>query len=274
MKKHIIFLLFIFVLNNNICFCAIKNEEINTIIFDLGGVAIKQVGNNAIAWLIYHIGPKKIFNYWRVNGKVSGTEIFKKVFEFCGYVSGIDNCEKKWYAGLITGAEIERMINKNIDKEENQKFFKNNAEKEVVRACKDLFTPENVAYMVSLNSDANMVIKRLKQKGYKLFILSDWESDSFKLVKKKYSNFFKLFDEDKIIISGDTKKKIGVATTKPDQRVFKYVVKLSNEKPQNCLFIDDKSKNTDAARKVGMKTITHQDWYKTRDELEKLKILC
>lgn len=263
----------IFGINNNFAVeLPIKQEkQINTIIIDLGGVAFDQVGKFAIPWLIYHIGIRNILNYCFDNKRFSGKEIFSRIFEFGNYLYGIDNCEHQWYASEISGNDLEKKISENIDREES--FFFNKSEKEVIRYCSDLFIPSNVAFLISLNNQAFEVAKELKESGYQLFILSNWDTQSFELIKRRYPIFFALFDEDKIIISGDTRKKIGTPLTKPDTRFFDYILKLTNQNPKNCLFIDDNGVNTETAKKMGMNSITHKNWDTTRNELVELKLI-
>jgi putative hydrolase of the HAD superfamily len=57
---------------------------------------------------------------------------------------------------------------------------------------------------------------------------------------------------------------------KPDLEVFKYVIKDSNLKPIETLFVDDSAENIESANKLGLKTL-FIDVSKGDDITQKLK---
>ncbi|MDR3109904.1 MAG: HAD family phosphatase [Planctomycetaceae bacterium] len=84
---------------------------------------------------------------------------------------------------------------------------------------------------------------QLKRNGYKIYILSNWESDKFRVIskqKKLMENF------DGYIISGD----IGIV--KPDLKIYKALLDKYNLKAQECVFFDDRPDNVEAAKKAGL----------------------
>ena len=54
---------------------------------------------------------------------------------------------------------------------------------------------------------------------------------------------------DVISISGDLK------IQKPDERIFRLTIEKLAVKPEDCLYIDDREGNLEAAGKLGMKTM-------------------
>ncbi len=86
----------------------------------------------------------------------------------------------------------------------------------------------------------------LKQKGFKLYVLSNFSENNFKMVYEKY-DFFKLFDG--MIISSDVK------AIKPEREIYLKLIKRYNLIPQESLFIDDKWENIKTAQEFGFKTI-------------------
>ena len=89
----------------------------------------------------------------------------------------------------------------------------------------------------------------LKQKGYPIYLLSNFPGDQFE--KYRLQNSF-LDEFDDRIISGD----VGLA--KPDIKIYQLAIKKFNLNPEESLFIDDKIENTKGAEQVGIKTIQLQ----------------
>ena len=96
--------------------------------------------------------------------------------------------------------------------------------------------------------NVNLALK-LKQKGYPIYLLSNFPGDQFE--KYRLQNSF-LDEFDDRIISGD----VGLA--KPDIKIYQLAIKKFNLNPEESLFIDDKIENTKGAEQVGIKTIQLQ----------------
>ena len=96
------------------------------------------------------------------------------------------------------------------------------------------------------------LLYELKEKGYKLYILSNWDSTSFPLFQEKFPEIF-LYESkemfDGIMISGLA------GIPKPEIAFFKKCLKDFNIKAESTIFIDDEPANITAAQKVGIKTI-------------------
>ena len=88
------------------------------------------------------------------------------------------------------------------------------------------------------------IAKRLEGQ-FKLCILSD--QMQFKTDHIRQNNDLSLFDY--IFFSSE----IGVK--KPSEKLFQMVLDKIKELPQNCLFIDDKIKNIEAAERLGFQVI-------------------
>ena len=85
------------------------------------------------------------------------------------------------------------------------------------------------------------ILKRLKEKNYNVYYLSNFHDLAFQYVNKHYS-FFKLFDGG--IVSYREK------LLKPEKEIYIKIVNTYSLKPEECLFIDDTEKNIDAAKKL------------------------
>jgi putative hydrolase of the HAD superfamily len=83
-------------------------------------------------------------------------------------------------------------------------------------------------------------------KHYKTAIISNDSSRWSKFLREKF-DINKYFDV--ISISGDLK------IQKPDERIFKLTIDQLGCRAEDCLYVDDREDNLEAARKVGMNVV-------------------
>ena len=89
-------------------------------------------------------------------------------------------------------------------------------------------------------------LKKLKDKNYECYVLSNWSAETFAGMTDDYP-FLKLFDG--LLISGEDK------LMKPDSAIYELAKNRFNLNPEETIFIDDKLENIDAAQKMNFKTI-------------------
>ncbi len=106
-----------------------------------------------------------------------------------------------------------------------------------------LIFKKRVEIMFPLDNNVRM-LPALKERGYKLFYLSNFPLDVFDVVKNKYS-FFRYFDGG--IISAQ------VRYSKPDPAIFNILLKKYYLDPAESLYIDDLEANVNVADSLGMK---------------------
>jgi glucose-1-phosphatase len=87
------------------------------------------------------------------------------------------------------------------------------------------------------------LLPELKKQGFRLFYLSNFPLDTFEEVKNDYY-FFRYFDGG--IISAEVK------LSKPDIRIFSYMLNNYCLKPEECIYVDDIEENVSASESVGM----------------------
>ncbi len=95
------------------------------------------------------------------------------------------------------------------------------------------------------------LIQKLKSK-YRLFLLSNTNVIHY----QKYNN--DLINQYGFGLSSLFEKayySFDLGMRKPDMEIFEYVIKDSNLKPLETLFIDDSAKNIDTANQLGLKTL-------------------
>jgi len=64
-----------------------------------------------------------------------------------------------------------------------------------------------------------------------------------------------------------------VGLRKPEPAIYKLALEITDRKPQECAFIDDRPLNLDAAQCLGMQTIEKIGADQLRKELEKIGVV-
>ncbi len=90
------------------------------------------------------------------------------------------------------------------------------------------------------------ILKKLKDKNYECYVLSNWSAEAFAGMTDDYP-FLKLFDG--LLISGEDK------LIKPDHAIYQLARDRFNLNPEETVFIDDKRENIEAAKGLDFKTI-------------------
>ena len=108
------------------------------------------------------------------------------------------------------------------------------------------------------------ILRRLKQKGYPVYGLSNWSAETYPRARLKYP-FFQWFDD--VILSG------AVKLNKPDPAIFKLLLYKVGYPASECLLIDDSQPNIDTANKLGLATIHFRSPEQLQTELNRLNLL-
>jgi HAD superfamily hydrolase (TIGR01509 family) len=111
------------------------------------------------------------------------------------------------------------------------------------------------------------IAAKLKQNGHMLAIVSNHVDFWFNEIRRKYPQMFKIFD-GVVVVSCYSH------CAKPDLSIYQFTLEELKKKtghnhltPQNCIFIDDKTRNTKTAEEFGFKTITFNAEKQTASEL-------
>ncbi|HAK57648.1 MAG TPA: hypothetical protein DCP06_01570 [Lachnospiraceae bacterium] len=119
----------------------------------------------------------------------------------------------------------------------------------------------NIESIVSEYGYAAPLIRSLKDKGYKVYLLSNYPD---KLADMHWKRFTFLEYIDGFIISAKVK------LAKPDPAIYRLLMDRYRLKAEQCLFIDDREKNVNAAVEVGMRSILFNGYDELVGELEKI----
>lgn len=107
-------------------------------------------------------------------------------------------------------------------------------------------------------------LSELKDKGYELYILSNWPEPLYDKEKDNKLAFRKYMDG--CIWSCHAK------CIKPEPAIYKKLIKKYNLNPSRCVFIDDRQTNLDAAAAQGMHTVLFKDYTYVLEQLKTLGI--
>lgn len=197
-----------------------KHNSIKTIIFDAGGVLfyINEYRNSIMSRVLSSIGYEQ--NQIEV-ALSKGLDFDREYFSSGNEI--IDwNDEKKW---LVSRANvIAKVLDENYEELSDKLQF----------LAFDTF-------QYKLFDETVEVLESLKHE-YQLTVLSnataslDWAFD--------YLDIRKYFDE--VIISSYEK------CEKPDMQIYEIALKKIGKKPEQCIFIDDKVENVEAAKSLGI----------------------
>ena len=90
------------------------------------------------------------------------------------------------------------------------------------------------------------ILMDIKRRGYPLYALSNWNDIKFPIALKEFP-FLGLFDGR--IVSGEVK------LAKPDPLIYQLLLNTYKLNPRECLFIDDRLENVEAARALGIESV-------------------
>ncbi|OGO27235.1 MAG: hypothetical protein A2Z16_02850 [Chloroflexi bacterium RBG_16_54_18] len=93
------------------------------------------------------------------------------------------------------------------------------------------------------------IVWSLKQAGHRLYALSNWSAEKFRLFRPRHE-LFKWFDD--ILVSGEVK------CIKPDHRIYTLFLERIGQTAEECVFIDDSEPNIVAAQQLGFITIRYE----------------
>lgn len=123
---------------------------------------------------------------------------------------------------------------------------------EDLKRCIDIWH----SFMIPLDG-AKEFLHKVKEKGYKIFILSNASEDFYTYFTKHFDlDFF-----DGYVVSAD------IHIIKPDERIYRHLLEKYGLKAEECLFIDDREDNVQGAEKVGIKGFVFRNNY---DEVGRL----
>jgi len=219
------------------------NHEIS-IIFDMNGVLVKNGKETKI------LGISKFIPYALMHGFSCKKRLKQKMYEFYESIEArtpdqANACDHdgillpqlmcEWMRGTQTPAQILHKV------ETEAATRKPGLELDLISSIANMiFTPELFVQTQHWVDEALDFVKELKSHGYKLYILSNFDSYSFAILKQQHPKVFTLFDG--VLISGD------VGMLKPQPAIYEYLLETHGIDRSKAFFIDDQIVNVQAAR--------------------------
>lgn len=105
-------------------------------------------------------------------------------------------------------------------------------------------------------------IRGLREKGYRVYLLSNYPKELFALHAKEKFTFADAVDGR--IVSGYVKM------VKPDPEIYKLLCMTYDLKPEECVFLDDREDNLKSAEALGFHTVRFQNYEQAKAELDAL----
>ena len=180
---------------------------INNIIFDIGGV-------------ILHWDINEMINYF-VSDEEDKKFIYNKIFD-----------TEEWVGGLLDKGSISQYDFIKIIQEKTDHKKDNLVETFILNYYK----------MYHVKDDVIDIMKLLKERGYKVYVLSNINDYTEEKINAK--NFLDIIDG--YVLSYQ------VHEIKPDEHIYKILIDKYNLNPKESLFIDDVLENIIAANKLGI----------------------
>lgn len=152
--------------------------------------------------------------------------------------------------------ELDRGVRPREDVIREMKTFVPGYEKEA-----DLFF-QNIEEIVRTRGYAKEWLHILRQRGYKVYLLSNYPADLFELHSRNRFDFLK--ETDGMVVSGF------VGMIKPELQIYQYLLEKYDLSAGECVFLDDRPVNIEAAERVGMHGIVFTGYETAKAELKKI----
>ena len=188
-------------------------DNINTVIFDFGSVL---VGSRTVSALMNH---PKIPNELCVKIK----DFMYNTFFYCN-------------------TDEEKRIVQMLSVDDAKKRFRQCASAEFVDYCDYIFECFHDA--VYEYDYVDPLLNAFRQRGYKLYYLSNWDKYSYDLEKEMFDKLCAKFDGGLFSFEIDRMK--------PDLDMYKTLLGKYSIDPRHAIFFDDRHENVEAARSLGM----------------------
>lgn len=141
---------------------------------------------------------------------------------------------------IYKSKEWQMLDNGTISREDAVKILEEKLPERLKSTCNDIIY--HFQEYQTLNDDICKVIIKLKEKGYKVYALSNTHVSVYEDMQNRYIG--KYFDG--YLISALEK------LMKPNEEIYLRLFEKFDLKPEECFFIDDREENVAAGEKLGM----------------------
>jgi len=242
------------------------------VIFDLGGVLVspnKMYMVRQIGFYSFLLFLLNLNNPFSLQHRLATAleHVPAKTENVFGATDGKGNNLSNIMCDWLTGAQSSKQLRQQVLTyfQDNPLLFYNRAEKRLFSQITTLtFTPEAFAKSINLIKDGVKFVKRCKEQGHNIFVLSNWDKESFSYLREAQPELFSLFEDQYITISGQ------IGLMKPDPDIYEYIIQKYNLIPRECIFFDDQEENIKTAQTFGIHTVLckHMSYEKMENALD------
>ncbi len=187
----------------------------------------------------------------------------------------VDFCWRDMFKGFgLAGEDFERVADATVRNQAWNEFDKGLISTEEII---DIFAekaPEYRSYIEKIFEDPTKMIrqfeyakpwiKELKERGYKIYILSNWSRPTYHACLDNELDFLPLVDG--AVFSFQE------GVIKPDKTIFETICNRYDINPSEAVFLDDNEANVISSREFGLNTIHFKSYEQGRAELEVLLV--
>lgn len=174
---------------------------------------------------------------------------------------GLSKEEKDRFESSVFGSKWWHQLDHGTIEEEDavERLREDNAE---YREAFDLVW-ENRGRLVSMYPYTMPWIQSLQEEGYKVYLLSNYPEKLFTLHEENGSLPFTKIADGKVVSAF-------VKMIKPNKDIYEYLMKKYDLKAEECVFLDDRADNVEAAEKLGMRGICFQGYKEAVEKLDRI----
>lgn len=185
----------------------------------------------------------------------------------------VDFCWRKMLHDFgLEGEDLEKVADATVRHPAWNEFDKGLMSTEEVINIFAKSAPEHRAYIEKIFEDPTKMIaqydyakpwiKELKERGYKIYILSNWSKPTYHACLDNELDFLPLVDGAVFSFQEHVNK--------PDKKIFEIICERYQINPSEAVFLDDNEANVIGSREFGLNTIHFKNYEQGRCELETL----
>lgn len=220
-------------------------------LFDLGGVCLSKSTFSTLC----QVGLYNLVGFYSPFGMES------KLFSLLHAVQPVNGDHPGAYHGallmpqvmcdFLTGtkssSEIQELLETFAQTKKCRKLFNTKHERDlIVKIAKVIFDPVPFSKVFDIDKHTLKAIKYIRKQSsdHRLYVISNWDKESFDLVKARFPELFDLFDG--IIISAE------VGCMKPGKEIFAHLFEQFNVDHKNdfIIYVDDEISNIEGASRA------------------------
>lgn len=185
----------------------------------------------------------------------------------------VDFCWRKMYEGFgLEAQELERFADATVRHQAWVDLDQGIITTEEAKEAYAKEVPEYRAFIERIYQEMDKMlvqfeysipwIKELKERGYRIYILSNWSKPAYDACQNTALSFLPLVDG--VVFSYKE------FVIKPDKKIYEIICDRYDINPAEAVFLDDSEANIMSAREFGLHAIHFKSYEQGRKELEEL----